>query len=172
MGRLLEFTSTVHITNLLVGSSRCAVGGSVFGRLGLGILLIDNHTLGTDGVFLGRGAEALVTFTAGGLGIRSHARLLLDDVEHGVLEGLLVLRKAVLLPGVVKSAGVQIVSAHALLKEAQAGSVVGLLLKFERSTVFHILTELRRVATAKLLKGSLNLLFLNVVVLFVLGATW
>ena len=134
-------------------------------------MLVDNHTLGTDGVLLGRGAEALVTF-AGGLGVSGHLGLLFDHVQHRVLQGFLVLRKAVLLPGVVKSAGIEIVSAHALVKEAEAGFVVGLLLELERSAVLHVLTELRRVTAAKLLKGSLNLLLLDVVVLLVLGATW
>ena len=119
--------------------------------LGLGVLLVDNHTLGTDGIFLCRGAEALVIFAAGGLLVRGHARLLFDHVHHRVLQGLLVLRQAVLLPGVVKSTGIEIVPGHALFKEAEAGSVVRLLLKLEGSTVFHELTELRRVATAKLL---------------------
>lgn len=98
--------------------------------------------------------------------------LLADNVEHTVLEGLLVLGEAVLLPGVVVDAAVQVVPLHAVLEEAKAGPVVGLLLELQLAAVLHVLTELGRVSTAKLLQRSLNLLLLDVVVLFILGATW
>ena len=61
---------------------------------------------------------------------------------------------------------------HAAFEIAQTGAIVELLFKFELSTVFHVLTELGWVPTTEFFKACLNLLFLDVVVLFVLGATW
>lgn len=107
--------------------------------------------------------------TYGGIGVSG---LLADDIEHTVLEGLLVLGEAVLLPGVVEDAAVKVVALHAVLKKAEADPVVGLLFELELAAVLHILTELGGVAAAELLKRGLDLLFLDVVVLFVLGAAW
>ena len=95
--------------------------------------------------------------------------LLANDVEHTVLESLLILGEPVLLPGVVKDASIEVVSLHAALEEADASAIVGLLLEFQRSAVLHELTELAGVSTAQLLKGSFDLLLLDGVVLFILG---
>ena len=94
--------------------------------------------------------------------------LLLDDVKHTVLEGLLVLRESVLLPSVIEDARVLIVPRHTTLEETNASPVVWLLLKFERAAILHELTELRWVATAQFLQRRFNLLLLDVVVLFIL----
>jgi hypothetical protein len=61
------------------------------------------------------------------------------------------------------------VAGHAVLEELQAGPVVGLLLELEGTAVLHVLAELTGVAAAELLKRRLDLLLLDVVVLFVLG---
>ena len=137
------------------------------------MLLVDDHALSTDSVFLGSGAVALITaFTGDTGGIVLHAGLLADDVEHGVLEGLLVLGQTVLLPRVVEDAWVKVVALHAALEVVQAGAIVGLLLELERPAVLHVLAELSRVTAAELLERRLDLLLLDVVVLLVLGATW
>lgn len=60
---------------------------------------------------------------------------------------------------------------HARLKKANAGPVVRLLFKLERAAVLHELSEFTWVAPAQFLKRRLNLLFLDVVVLFILAPT-
>lgn len=138
------------------------------------MLLVHDHTLCAHSVLLGGGSEALVAtgFTsATSARLCLHARLLANDVEHRVLERLLVLAQPVLLPGVVKDAVVEVVALHAALEVVEALTIVGLLLEFERSAVLHVLAELARVTAAELLKTGLNLLLLDVVILLVLGAT-
>lgn len=170
---LLEFTATVHVTNLLVGGGGSAVGSGVLRRrllLRLRVLLVDNHSLCADGVLLGSGSKALVAFAGGASWVVGHAGLLSNDVEHGVFQGLLILGETVLLPGVVEGACIQVVPVHAAFKEAKASAIVGLLLEFKRAAVFHVLTELAGVAAAKFFKAGLDLLLLDVVVLLVLRA--
>ena len=135
--------------------------------LSMSRLLVDDHALGTDGLLLGCrvGDETLVAT----LGL--HARLLANDVEHGILERLLVLAQTVLLPSVVEHRAIKVVPLHAVLKEGETGAVVWLLLELERAAVLHVLAELGGMTTAQLFKRSLNLLFLDVVVLLVLRAT-
>ena len=139
------------------------------------MLLVDNHTLSAHGVLLGRGTESLVATSlarsAASAGLCLHAGLLADDVEHRVLQRLLVLAQPVLLPGVVKDAVVEVVALHAALKVVEALAVVRLLLELERAAVLHVLAELAGVTTAELFKTRLNLLLLDVIVLLVLGAT-
>ena len=100
------------------------------------------------------------------------ARLLADDVQHAVLESLLVLRQSVLLPSVVKDSGIEVVSLHALLKEANASSIVRLLLELQRAAILHKLPKLGRMAPAKFLQRRLNLLLLDGIVLLVLATAW
>lgn len=130
-------------------------------------LLVNDHALSTHGLLLGCrvGDETLVT------ALNLHARLLADDVEHGILERFLVLAQTVLLPGVVEHSAVQVVPLHAVLKEGETGAVVWLLFEFERAAVLHVLAELGGMTAAQLFKRGLNLLFLDVVVLLVLRAT-
>ena len=77
----------------------------------------------------------------GGLGVLLSAWLLSDHVEHTVLQSLLVLAQPVLLPGVVVNVAIEVVPPHAVDEETFASSVVRLLFEFERSTVFHELSE-------------------------------
>jgi hypothetical protein len=60
---------------------------------------------------------------------------------------------------------------EATLEHVESGLVVRLLLELEGPAVIHELFEFVRVTTAELLKGRLNLLLLNVVILFVFRAT-
>ena len=78
-----------------------------------------------------------------------YSRALSNDVEHAILESFFVLTQPVLLPGVVKDTPVKLMTLHAVLEEAHARSVVGLLLELERAAVLHKLSELRRVSTAQ-----------------------
>jgi len=67
--------------------------------------------------------------------------LLADDVEHRVLERLLVLAKAVLLPGVVEDLAVELVALQTTFEQAVAGLVVRLLFELQRSAVVHVFFE-------------------------------
>ena len=77
-----------------------------------------------------------------------------------------------MLPGVVEDAGVKVVPLHARIKETDTSPVVWLLLELECAAILHELSKLRRVSPAELFKRSLDLLFLDSVVLFVLATTW
>ena len=105
----------------------------------------------------------------GGLGLCFG--LFADDVKNTVFQSFLVLAEAVLLPSVIEYARVKVVSLHALLKEANTGTVVGLLLESQRTAVLHELFELAWVAIAEIVQRGFNFLFLNVIVLFVLAST-
>ena len=73
----------------------------------------------------------------GGCGRSLLLWLLANNIEHAILECLLVLGQPVLLPGVVKNATVKVVPSQARLEEADAGPVVRLLLELERAAVLH-----------------------------------
>jgi len=77
----------------------------------------------------------------GGSSILLTSWLLSDNVEYTVFKGLLVLAQPVLLPGVVVNVAIEVVPPHAVDEETFASSVVRLLFEFERSTVFHELSE-------------------------------
>ena len=61
-------------------------------------------------------------------------------------------------------------SLHALLKEADASPIVRLLLELQRAAILHKLPKFGRMAPAKFLQRSLNLLLLDGIVLLVLAA--
>jgi len=128
-----------------------------------------SNLLGSASIcLLGRAALGL---GCGG-GIRGlFFRLLANDVEHAILECLLVLGQPVLLPSVVEDATVEVVPLHARIKETDASPIVGLLLELESTAVLHEFSKFGRVAPAELLKRSLNLLLLDRVILLVLAAT-
>ena len=94
-----------------------------------------------------------------------------NDVEHTVLESFLVLAQSILLPSVIEHVCVKAMPLHARREEADARSVVGLLLKGERSAVLHELSEFDGVTSAELRQRRFNLLLFDVVVLFVLATT-
>ena len=68
-------------------------------------------------------------------------RLLGNNVHQTIFESLLVFCKPILLPSVVKDAWVEVMTLHATFEESNACFVVWRLLKFERSTVLHVLFE-------------------------------
>ena len=98
-------------------------------------------------------------------------RLLGNDVHQTIFESLFVLCKPILLPRVVKYAGVEVVTLHAIFEESNTGLVVWCLFKLERSAVIHELLEFGWVSTAKILKWCFNFFLLDRVVLFVLAST-
>ena len=61
---------------------------------------------------------------------------------------------------------------QAALEKAHARPVVRLLLELECTAVLHELTELRGVTAAQLFQRRLDLLFLDVIVLFILRSAW
>lgn len=91
---------------------------------------------------VGRRCGVAVTFE------RLLGGLLADDVEHRVLERLLVLAKAVLLPGVVEDLAVELVALQTAFEQAVAGLVVRLLLELQRPAVVHVFFEFRWVRPA------------------------
>mgnify|MGYP006901765532 CR=1 FL=1 len=182
LGALLELAASlvVQLCLVLLRDGRARRFASA-GGVGLPVLLMcaGIHTAGD----LSARANALILLLAhvllsvesGGLVGRLHrvldrSRLLSNHVEHRVLKSLFVFTEAVLLPGVVGDFGVELMSLEAALKHVERGLVVGLLLKFEGAAVVHELLELVGVAPAELLEGRFNLLLLNVIVLFILGA--
>ena len=168
LGCLLELTAAVHVADILGGCSTGTVGCGILSWSI--VLLINDHALGACSVFLRSGTISLITFTTP-LGSGRHTGLLANNVQHTVFQSLLIFRKAILLPGVIEDSWVVLMARQATLEEVKAGPVVGLLFELEASAVLHELTELTWVASTQLLQRSLNLLFLDVVVLFVLGAT-
>lgn len=103
-------------------------------------------------------------------GLAVHFWSLSYYVEHAVLERLLVLGEEVLLPRVVADVGVQIVPLKAFFEEAETILIIGLLLKLQAPTVDHKVIVLLRHALAQVLQRRLQLLVLDVRVLFVLIA--
>lgn len=95
-------------------------------------------------------------------------RLLVDDGKHACLERLLVLKQTHLLPLVVEHLGVHIVALHAFVEEADAMAVIRLGIELKAAAVFHILFELERAAAAKVVKRCLELLLLDILILFIL----
>ena len=93
---------------------------------------------------------------------------LVDDLHQVLLEGLLLENKAVLVPDEVGHLGIPAVLLHAALEEAEHVLVVGVLGELELAAVVHELAELLGVALAQLVHSDLQLLLLDVVVLFVL----
>jgi len=101
-------------------------------------------------------------------GVGNDLGLLADDIEHAVLESLLVLAEAVLLPDEVVRFGIEVVAFHALVEQADAELVVGLLFEFQATAVLHVLFEFNRLALAEIVQGSLQLLLLDILILLVL----
>ena len=163
LGILFEFWASVHVTRLLGGWS--PIG-----------LLVDNHALSARSwvVLLCSRAIALIRLVAScsliGRGYGA-AWLLPNDVHHAILERLFVLWQPVLLPSVVEDARIHVVPRQAALEKSDARPVVRLLLEFERTAIFHELSELGGVAAAELLQRRFDLLFLDIIVLLILWST-
>lgn len=68
--------------------------------------------------------------------------LSVNNVQHTVLEGFLVLAQPVLLPREVEHLHIKLVAGRAVFKHSDALLVVWFLFKFKRTAVFHELLEL------------------------------
>ena len=147
LGILLEFTSTIHIANLLGRCSASTVHLIVLWGWLLGIW-VNNHASLSEGVLLCCYSITLIVLVIF-LIWSIHLWLLSNDIHHGILQSFLVFAKSVLFPCEVHDSSVEVVTSHAILKEASALSVVWLLLEFKRSAVLHELFEFYWVASAK-----------------------
>lgn len=176
LSALFKFTSSFVVKLLLFRHGRCAVVCSLHLHLGTALTgwILSRcvaHLLRGTGSFI---ISLLLAHAA--LGNRGsfalNLWLLADNIEHGFLQRFLVLLKAVLLPCVIKDPSIEVVSRHALVKEANASLVVGLLLEFQSTAVLHEFFELRWDTAAEILERCLNFLLLNVGIFFVLATTW
>ena len=94
-------------------------------------------------------------------------RLLSNYIQHALLQLLLVLAKSILLPGVIDYLRIQVVALHALLEKLNAELVVWFVFELETAAVLHEVLELAGVPLAELVEGGLELLLLNILVLFI-----
>jgi hypothetical protein len=101
-----------------------------------------------------------------------HLGLLPYDIEHTVLQCLLVLAQPVLLPGKVQYLRVHVVSLEAFVEKADTIFIIWVFIKLETSTILHVLFKFDWVALTKLLKRSLQLLLLDILVLLVFVLSW
>lgn len=99
-----------------------------------------------------------------------HPWLLSYYVEHTILECLFVFGEEVLLPRVVANRRIQVMPLHALFEKAKTILVVRLLLELQTATVDHVVVEFLRHALAQVLQPRLQLLILNILILFVFVA--
>ena len=72
-----------------------------------------------------------------------------------------------MLPGVIDYLRIQVVALHALLEKLNAELVVWLVFELETAAVLHEVLELAGVPLAELVEGGLELLLLNILVLFI-----
>jgi len=95
-----------------------------------------------------------------------------DYVQNTVLQSFLVLTESVLFPCIITHIDVKAMPDNTLLEQANEVLVVWLLLKLKDPTVLHELLELRRIPFAQLLQCGLDLLLLNIVILFIFASAW
>lgn len=72
--------------------------------------------------------------------------LFANNVQNWVFQGFFIFAESVLLPGVVHSLGVILVSSHAVHKHSDTSAVVRLLFEFKRTAVVHEFFEFVRMA--------------------------
>lgn len=101
-----------------------------------------------------------------------HLRLFPDDVEHAVLEGLLVFGKEVLFPRIIAYIRIEVVPLQASHEETSAVLVLGLFFKLEPPAVNHEVIELARHVLAELLQACFQLLILDSKILFIFVSSW
>jgi hypothetical protein len=97
--------------------------------------------------------------------------LLLDDVEHLPLDGLLLEHKAVLVPDEVGVLGVEGVTLHAAFEKTDDVGIIRVLGEAQATAVMHELLEFLGLIPAELFDGGLLLLLFDVGILLSLGST-
>lgn len=98
--------------------------------------------------------------------------VLLDDLEHLLLDEFLLENQPIFVPDEVWLLWVNIVFLHAPFEESDNVAIVRVLGEAQASAVVHELLEFLRLVLAKLLDLDLLLLFLDVGVLLGLGSSW
>ena len=117
-------------------------------------------------VFLG--SAALVA----GFDCRWLCRGLVDHAHHGLLQRLPLEEEAVLVPEEVGSAQLKVMALHATLKQREDVAVVRVGCEGQPAAVVHELLELGRLVKTQLVNCNLLLLALDVIIFFILGASW
>ena len=98
------------------------------------------------------------------------ALLLVDNIHHLPLDGLLLEHQSVLVPDEVRGLCVDLISLHAVLKQVNDETVVWILSETEVSAVVHELFELLGLIFAKFFNRNFFLLLLDVGILLSLGS--
>ena len=106
------------------------------------------------------------------LWFRRRSCRLVNDAHHGLLECLSFEEEAVLVPDKVWRAQLEIVSLHAALEERKNVAVVRVCREAESAAIVHELLELGWLIQAEFVDGHLLLLALDVIIFFVLRASW
>lgn len=97
---------------------------------------------------------------------------LADHLHKVLLERFLFKDETVLVPDEVGHLGVPSVLLHAALEQPQHILVIGVLGELKLSAVVHKLAEFLGMSLAELVHSDFELLLLDVIVLFILGAAW
>jgi hypothetical protein len=134
MQQLLFPTDSSLVKHLLGRFLKLA--SSLLLLLGGGTRSSDVHVRGLGGSCLSRS----FFFFVGGF--------LSNDSQHLGLQAFFILRKSVLLPGIVHNFRVKVVSRKAVFEQSNALFVVGLLFEFKGAAVLHELFEFSRVTLA------------------------
>ena len=95
-----------------------------------------------------------------------------DDAVDAALEGFLLEEQAVLVPNEVGNFGVKFVTLHASFEQIDNVLVVRVGCEGEASAIVHELLELGRLVQTELIDGNLLLLALDVIIFFILRASW
>ena len=98
--------------------------------------------------------------------------LLVDDIHHLPLDGLLLENQPVLVPDEIRGLCVNFVLLHAALKQVNDETVVWILGEAQISAVIHELLKLLRLVFAEFFNRNLLFLLLDIGVLLCLRSTW
>ena len=99
-------------------------------------------------------------------------RPLFDDLQHLLLNLLLLQHKSVFIPDEVRLLDIKIVPLHAAFPETDDVRIIWVLGEAKSSAVVHELPELLRLVLAEFFDGHFLLLLLDVGVLLLLGSAW
>ena len=97
---------------------------------------------------------------------------LVKDLSHLLLDGFLLEGQSILVPDKLRGGLADSMSLHTWLEQTDDVGVVWILSKAESSAVVHKLGKFLGLVLAQFLDGDLLLLFLNVIILLLLGSAW
>lgn len=98
-------------------------------------------------------------------------RLVADYAHHVLLERFFLQEKAVFVPDEIGRLRVEVVALHAAFEKTEDVFEVRIAREREPAAVVHVLFEFKRLVQAELVDGYLLLLALDIIILFVLGAS-